>query len=132
MNGVSKIEYLCDAIAEYAGSHDPRSKAYKLRNPLALRETRLVTGEGGKKVIQTGEMRSFRSWINGYEAGLFDLKLKCSGKSQSGVSQYSSISDLTRYYGMRDEAAKGVADYLSFALEDQQISPETKLFVFLR
>lgn len=131
-NGVSKVEFLCDAIAEYAGSHDPRSQAYKLRNPLALRATKLVSGKGGKKVIQIGEMRAFRSWLNGYEAALFDLRLKCSGRSQSSVSQYSSIADLTRYYGMREEAAKGVADYLSFALEDQKISPETKLFVFLR
>lgn len=129
---VSKIEFLCDAIAEYAGSHDPRSTAYKLRNPLALKQTKLVPGEDGKKVIQTGEMRRFRSWLNGYEAALFDLGLKCSGRSQSPVTQYSSIRDLTRYYGMRDEAAKGVADYLSFALEDQAISPDTKLFVFLR
>lgn len=128
-NGVSKLEYLCDAIAEYAGSHDPRNAAYKLRNPLALREFR-VHGEGGKKVVRFGELRAYRSWVHGYESALYDLKLKCSGRSSSGLTQYSSIAELVSYYE-KPEIAPNVANYLSFALEDA-ITPETKLFIFLR
>ena len=130
VNGVSKLEFLCDAIAEYAGSHDPRSEAYKLRNPLALKEVKVSHGEGGKKVIQFGGLRKFRSWVHGYEAGLYDLKQKCESRNPS-LSQYSSIADLVAYYGMGEKAGH-VADYLSFALEDDKITTDTKLFIFLR
>lgn len=129
-NGVSKLEFLCDAIAEYQGSHDPRSEAYKLRNPLALKEVKVSHGEGGKKVIQFGGLRRFRSWVHGYEAGVYDLKAKCSGRNKD-LSEFSSIADLVAYYGMREKAAY-VADYLSFALEDEGITEQTKLFVFLK
>ncbi len=123
---VSKLEFLCDAIAEYAGSHDPRSPAYKARNPLALKETRLE-----EKQIRFGPLRTYRSWVHGYESALYDLRLKCSGKSKSGITQYSSISDLTKYYGMNGSTAQNVANFLSVALE-AEITSETKLFVFLR
>jgi hypothetical protein len=129
-SSVSKLEFLCDAIAEYAGSHDPRSEAYKLRNPLALKEVKVARGESGEKVIQFGGLRKFRSWVHGYDAGLYDLRAKCSGKNR-GLTEFSSITDLMTYYGMPDKAAH-VADYLSFALEDDGITGETKLFVFLR
>lgn len=119
-SAVSKLEFLCDALAEYAGSHDPTSKLYRLRNPIGLREF-----HAGK----LGDFRSYRSWVHGYESALFDLKMKCSGKSASGLTQYSAIRDLAQYYGIEP---KGVADYLSFALEDDKIGPETQLFVFLR
>jgi hypothetical protein len=67
----------------------------------------------------------------GYEAGIFDLRKKCSGQSNSGITQYSSISDLTSYYGMNGSTAENVANFLSVALEDN-ITSETKLFIFLR
>lgn len=127
MDSVSKLEFLCDAIAEYIGSHDPKNPAYRMRNPLALREVRKVDGK-----LVFGDLRSYRSWVHGYESALYDLKLKCSGRSSSGITQYSSISNLTGYYGMPPEEAKNVADYLSYALEDEAITPETKLFVFLK
>jgi hypothetical protein len=128
---VSKLEFLCDAIAEYNGSHDPRSEAYRFRNPLALREKEVIR-DGNDKVVDVkfNGLRRFRSWVHGYEAGLYDLRVKCSGKHRT-LTQFSSISDLTAYYGL---AGKGehVADYLSFALQDDKITAETKLFVFLR
>lgn len=127
VSNVSKLEYLCDAIAEYIGSHNPKSSAYKCRNPLALREVRKVDGK-----LAFGELRKYRSWVHGYESALFDLRLKCSGRSSSGITQFSSIANLTGYYGMPEEGAKNVADYLSYALEDERITPETKLFVFLK
>jgi len=125
------LEYLCDAIAEYSGSHDPRSVAYKLRNPLALTDDKVVEGESGKKVIRRGELRSFRSWVHGYEAGLFDLRKKCEGRN-ARLTQYSSIDELTAYYGMKPDSGARVADYLSFALEDEGITKDSKLFIFLR
>lgn len=128
-NGVSKLEYLCDALTEYLGSHDPRSEAYKFRNPLALKEVRAVQGENGKKVIQFGEMRRYRSWVHGYESALYDLRVKCSGRSSCGLTEYSSLNDLTSAYGM--PSAENVANYLSYALENR-ITPQTQLFVFLR
>ena len=131
-NGVSKLEFLCDALAEYSGSHDPRSLAYKLRNPLGLKEVKVSRGESGKKVIQYGDMRCYRSWVHGYESALYDLRIKCSGKSSTGLTEYSTISELTACYGLNHDTAKHVADYLSYALEDERITEETKLFVFLR
>lgn len=132
MNGVSKLEFLCDAITEYLGSHDPQSRAYKLRNPLALKEVKVIQGESGKKVIQFGDLRQYRSWVHGYESGLYDLRMKCSGRSSSGLTQFSSITELARFYGLTEQAAGNIADYLSFALEDDKITQDTQLFVFLR
>ena len=126
VNGVSKLEFLCDAIAEYTGSHDPRSEAYKARNPLALRKT-WMAHDG----LKFGELRTFRSWVHGYEASIFDLRKKCSGESASGLTKYSSIADLVSFYE-KPGIAKHVADYLSFALEDEKITQETQLFIFLR
>jgi hypothetical protein len=129
---VSKIEYLCDAIAEYTGSHDPRSEAYKRRNPLALREKEVIRDANDKVVdVKFHGLRRFRSWVHGYEAGLYDLRIKCSGKHRT-LTQYSSIGDLTGDYGLNGDTAKNVANYLSFALEDEGITAETKLFVFLK
>ena len=125
---VSKLEFLCDAIAEYTGSHDPRSDAYRMRNPLALRHTRFEKETGKLKV---GELREYKSWVNGYESALFDLRAKCSGKSQSGLTEYSSIADLTKFYGLNGSTAENVADFLSVALE-AKITRDTKLFVFVR
>jgi hypothetical protein len=128
---VSKLEFLCDAIAEYTGSHDPRSEAYKFRNPLALREKEVIR-DGNDKVVDVKfhGLRRFRSWVHGYEAGLYDLRVKCSGKHRT-LTEYSSIADLTAYYGLNGKATH-VADYLSFALEDDKITQDTKLFVFLK
>lgn len=128
---VSKLEFLCDAIAEYTGSHDPRSEAYKFRNPLALREKEVIRDANDKVVdVKFHGLRRFRSWVHGYEAGLYDLRVKCSGKHRT-LTEYSSIAELTAYYGLIDKAPF-VADYLSFALEDDKITQETKLFVFLK
>lgn len=117
MQTVSKVEYLCDAFAEYMGSHDPRSEAYRARNPLALR--------------RGPHLREYRSWVHGYESALYDLRVKCSGKSDSGLTEFSSIADLAAFYGNPD-ISKYVADYLRYALQDRSISPDTQLFVFLR
>jgi hypothetical protein len=125
---VSKLEFLCDAIAEYTGSHDPRSDAYRMRNPLALRETRF---DRETKKLKVGELREYRSWVCGYESALYDLRMKCSGQSQSGLTEYSSIADLTKFYGLNGSTAENVADFLSVALS-AKITRETKLFVFLK
>jgi hypothetical protein len=133
MNGVSKLEFLCDAIAEYTGSHDPRSRAYKLRNPIALKEPIVVrNGEGKAVELRFGDLRQFKSLVHGYEAALFDLKMKCSGRGLSGLSKFSTIADLTEFYGMQPGSAGNVADYLSFALEDEGITKDSQLFIFLK
>ena len=130
---VKKTEYLLDSLAEYLGSHDPSNTAYKKRNPLALREVQVHRDrQTGLKVVKFGELREFTSWANGYNSGLYDLEIQCSGRSQSsGLTSYSSLEDLVKYYGMKDSAAN-VADYLSYALEDEGITPESKLFIFLK
>lgn len=129
---VSKLEFLCDAIAEYSGSHDPRSEAYRFRNPLGLREKEVIRDQEGNLVsIKFGQLRHFRSWVHGYEAALFDLKVKCSGRNR-GLSQGSSIAELLTAYGMNGQSAHNVANYLKFALEDDGITQETQLSVFLR
>jgi hypothetical protein len=77
---VDKVEALVDAIARLNNSHDPESIAYRLRNPLLLRS---FSKPGKHEVDETGR-RVFGSYLNGYKAAVYDVKMKLSGSSHAG------------------------------------------------
>lgn len=119
---MNRLEALIDAIADYNGSRNPEHPAYQARNPLLLKEFR-----DGKT---TGHIRRFPSWLNGYQSAIYDVKIKCSGKSRAKLED-STIKSLIRVYCLPDGTAMYVARFLRRALQDQTITETTPLSYFV-
>jgi hypothetical protein len=148
------LEYLADAIMEYTLYSDPTSQQYRYRNPLGLKvfcthallfkdcpECKFhppeMTKEYNGTIVprmydrDTG-LRIFNSHIQGYQASLYDLKLKCSGHSKSKVRANSSIKELIRSYYLPDGTAACVARFLRKALNDESITENTPIEYFVK
>jgi hypothetical protein len=121
---MNKIEALADAIVAYSGSTDPLSGGYKARNPGCLKSFTVKHPKDDKG------LRIFKSWLDGYQALLFDLKVKCGGKSRSKVGPDSNLADLIRSYCLPDGTTRYVAKFLRKALTDDTMDEHTKLGVF--
>jgi hypothetical protein len=122
---VRRLEALADAICHYSGWDDPESEGYQARNPMLLKaflpkHPRNLTGK-----------RVFRSLLDGYQAGLFDLATKCVGKSHSGLKPESSLRELMYAYGFPEAMARSVAKFLRRALQDESINEATQLSIFV-
>jgi len=114
-----KLEALADALAFYHKAYDPISQAYKTRNPGLLPATML-------KHTRDGEgKRTFTSFLDGYQALLFDLKIKCSGRS-AVRHPLITLNDLVQ----NKAAGKYLARFLTHAL-NETITGETLLSHFL-
>lgn len=114
-----KLEALADALAFYHRAFDPTSVAYKTRNPGLLKATQLkhVKTENGERV--------FESIRDGYQALLFDLKIKCSGKSAARI-RLLTLTDLLQ----SKPAGKYLAKFLTHALS-VEVTADTPLSFFL-
>jgi hypothetical protein len=122
---IPRISALCDAFAKLNGALDPQSDAYKLRNPLLLKafSPKHDRDEKGR--------RRFRSFTSGYDNGIIDLQIKCSGKSFSKIGPESTLVDLVCLYGNPKTAAKYIINFLRHALEDDTITENVLLAWFL-
>ena len=120
---MNRLEALCDAIANVNGFKNPDSPLYRARNPLALKEF-----ENGSC---TNRLRRFPSMLGGYGAGLFDLKVKCSGESRAKLKEDFNLKGLVRVYSMPDLSVVYVTRFLRKALNDDTIKDTTSLTYFL-
>jgi hypothetical protein len=121
---IIKLEALADALAFYSRSFDPESPAYRYRNPgllpaILLKHPRSADGK-----------RFFISYLDGYQALLFDLKVKCSGLSKTNLTQQSTLLDLMASFGHNKAATKYVAKFLTKAL-GEEIPLDVQLSYFL-
>jgi hypothetical protein len=124
---VDKVEALVDAIARLNNSHDPESIAYRLRNPLLLRS---FSKPGKHEVDETGR-RVFGSYLNGYKAAVYDVKMKLSGSSHAGISQKDTLKNLLAVYGIKElGGVDQIVKFLRRALKDTAISPQVGLLYF--
>lgn len=114
-----RLEALADALAFYHKTHDPKSQAYKLRNPGLLPATLM------KHLRDDQGKRQFSSYLDGYQALLFDLKIKCSGRS-AVRHRLDTLSDLVQ----NKAAGKYLAGFLTHAL-NETITADTLLSHFL-
>jgi hypothetical protein len=122
---MNNLGTLADALAKMYGYHNPASEAYQLRNPGMLKAFLL------SQPINENGYRIFNSTLDGYQALLFDLQMKCSGKSRSKLETSSTLRDLIFVYGQPQTAADVVANFLKHALHNETISEKTPLSFFL-
>lgn len=125
---IDKIEALVDALANLNGScGNPDSELYQIRSPLGVKNYSLP----GKNSIDDRGRRIFSSWIAGYKAACFDIQVKISGKSRSGIKAEDTLSNLLRVCGLTEKLAhQQIVKFLRRALKDQSITPETPLAYF--
>src|SRR5579871_189240 len=123
---LSRIEALADALHFYNGANRPIDPAYFARNPLRLQ---VFTGNGQA----TGKLRHFSSHHSGFQAALFDLRIKCSGKSRAKLDNGNfTLTGLVESYNLNAITAKPVARFLRQALGDDSITENTPLDYFLK
>lgn len=120
---MTRLEALLDAIAAFNGFKDPESHAYQARNPLMLKQF-----ENG---LYRDRLRRFGSFVHGYQAAIYDLNVKCSGKSRAKLDDPPTLQGLIRVYSLPDGTANYVARYLRKALKDEQIRESTELRYFV-
>ena len=122
---IPRLHLLVDAFAKLNGLLDPQSDAYQLRNPLMLRafSPKHDRDEKGR--------RQFRSIPSGYDNGILDARIKCSGKSYSKIGPENTISDLVVLYGHPASATRYVVNFLRHAAKDDTIPADVKLGWFL-
>jgi hypothetical protein len=136
MYTLNRVEILCDAIGAVKGISDPTSPAYKIRNPLM---TKSYAKEGDHVVTSDG-VRVFRSWGDGYKSGIFDLRLKLSGKSRASVvvagvrrklAAEDTLKELLHAYQVHSFDETAVVSFLRAALEDDSLTVKTPMKFFL-
>jgi hypothetical protein len=118
---VLRLEALADAIISINGSRDPQSPGYQARNPLYLRDYH----------CRQQQLRHFAHYHSGYDAAIYDLQRKCSGRTRANLPT-NTLAGLMRVYSMPDSAADYVARFLRTALDDPSIVSKTELEYFLR
>lgn len=121
-NGLpTRVECLVDAFARMYGMLDPLSRAYKLRNPMMLRafNPKHVRTEDGYRV--------FSNFPSGYDNGILDIKIKCSGGSRTKLTIENNLVDLVCCYGNKESATSYIVNFLRHALQDDTITSRMTL-----
>lgn len=125
MSSIPRTHMLVDALARLNGALDPQSDAYQLRNPLLLRafSPRHDRNEKG--------LRRFKSFPSGYDNGVLDVTIKCSGRSFSKIGPENTLTELVCIYGNPASAARYVLNFLRHAAKDDTLPADLKLSWFL-
>jgi len=122
---VSRLEALADAIVHYSGWDNPESELYQDRNPGGLKAF------SPKHARDLKGLRVFKSLTDGYQALLFDLAIKCVGRSNTHLKIESTLRDLICALGFPGTTAQYVARFLRRALRDDTISEKTQVNYFV-
>ncbi len=118
-----KLEALAEAIASGNGYFDPDSPLYSARNPGGLRPVSLAheRDEFGNRV--------FASLLDGWQALLYDLDVKLSGKSPR-VMPTDPLFALALAYDRHRKVAGNWVKFLRRALNDHTLTVDTALKFF--
>lgn len=122
---ISRLHALVDALSQLNGWSNPRSEAYRLRNPLLLK------AYSPKHICDDQGRRIFSSFTAGYDNSLLDCRIKCSGKSHSKLTPDNTLMDLVCVYGNDKSATRSVKNFLQAALQTDMIFNSQKLSWFL-
>lgn len=122
---VTPIEALAEAIASNTTYRDPASALYQTRNPGALRAF------SQKRMQDSDKLRVFKTFTGGFNALVADLRIKCEGRSNSGLTVDSTLKELITVYQHPHSMTAYVVMFLRKALNDSSISEDTQLAFFL-
>jgi len=125
-----RVEALVDSLINLTGSaSNPDGNLHQIRNPIGL----LSFSRPGKNELDSSGKRVFETWLAGYRAACFDLRLKCSGQSRAGLKTDDKLFNLLGVFGVDSKLAhKQVVNYLRRSLKDPEISTETPLSYFVQ
>lgn len=124
---IKRIEAIVDALAALNNFHKPDSVAYQLRNPLLLKSF----AKPGKHQVDEQGRRVFDSFLGGYKSAAFDVELKISGESNTGLKPTDRLKNLLAVYGIKtDQEILNVVYFLRKALSDKDIDQYTPLSYF--
>lgn len=124
---VNKIESLVDALSFMNKAHEPDSTAYKIRNPILLKNY----AQPGKNKITEEGLRIFDSHLGGYKSACYDIGIKVNGQSSVGLKPTDKLKNLLAVYGIKSEDAQmSVVFFLRKAL-DKSIDLSTELSYFI-
>lgn len=118
------IEHLALAIIRTCGGFTPDSEAFQLNNPGLLRAFSVNHRPDSYKGY-----RRFLSWQGGFKALIFDLTLKCGGKSNASVEKVSQLKDLLALWEIKE--TRKTLNFLRRSCNDQSISDSTSLEYFV-
>lgn len=99
MTKINKVESLVDALAYANKAYQADSKAYKLRNPIMLRN---FAPEGKHPVTEDG-YRIFDSYLAGYKGAVWDISKKLAWTSNSGITNKHTLVNLLLVLGVKTE-----------------------------
>ena len=122
---MKRIEALALTISKYSGGFDPEDEAFKLCNPGRLRSF-------SARTLQTSSdsrLRSFGTWLDGMRALVFDLQVKCGGKSRTHLKPAASLKDLLGIWEIR--TMRKPLTFLKRAIGASDIFPTTPVSWFL-
>ena len=126
MTNINRIEAVVDSIAFLHRAHQPDSEAYKLRNPIMLKN---YAPPGKHKVNESG-YRVFDSYLGGYKSAVYDVTIKLKGESNSGIKTTDTLRNLLAVYGInREEDITTVVFFLRKAVS-KDVQPLTPLSYF--
>ena len=120
-----KLEALAEAVVAYSGYLQPDSALHAARNPGGLKALGATQSRDDKG------NRTFRSVLDGYQALLYDVELKATGKSRAQLRPDQSLIDLSAAYNLPITTASAWSRFLRQALSDSSISAKTPLSYFL-
>ena len=122
---MNKMEALADAFMKYSAYQDVESEAYIARNPGAVKahtDRHEKTAKG---------YRVFKSLADGYTALVFDLETKCKGKSNCGLKESSTLSELVFVMGLGEVMVRYILKYLRRVLNDPNLDENTPIGWFM-
>jgi hypothetical protein len=125
---VTRLTALVSAFANINGALDPKSDAFQLQNPLMLK------GFSPNHEKDEKGNRKFKTFVAGWDNGIIDLKIKCSGQSyyaKKGLGPTSPLCDLVCLYGNPTSATRTIVNFLRHALKDDTIPQSINLGWFL-
>jgi hypothetical protein len=124
---VNRLEALADAIQHHSGYDDPTHRTYAARNPGRLK----AFLPHQKKTVD--DLRVFDKHVDGYAALIFDLTVKCTGKSRIGLKSTSPLKELlfSLDFNIGDGGVRNVISYLRRALQDDSFTDEAPLHYFV-
>ncbi len=126
MSNINRIEALVDAVSFLHRAYQPDSEAYKLRNPMMLKN---YAPPGKHKVDENG-YRVFDSLLGGYKSGVYDVTIKLKGQSNSGIKTTDTLRNLLAVYSInKEEDINTVVFFLRKAV-NKDINPLTPLSYF--